>query len=104
MESSSFSEFEQALPKLKDIHSKYQTEIVSDLDKISKETEKIIGSLSDIEKQITEYQGDIDEWANRINTLTTEAESINAVFPGFEVKILNCEKIAKELKHRAKKL
>ena len=48
LKTTSFHEFDQVLPKLKDIHSKYQTEIVHDLTKIHAETEKIVGSLMDI--------------------------------------------------------
>jgi hypothetical protein len=41
-----FLSFNEVQPRLKDIHSKYQTDIITDLSKISTETLKILKNLT----------------------------------------------------------
>jgi|JI6StandDraft_1071083.scaffolds.fasta_scaffold34522_4 flagellar biosynthesis chaperone FliJ len=66
----SFLSFDEVQPKIKDIHQNYQTDIVTDLSKISQETSRIIKNLTEIEGEINTYQTQIDDWSDRIGKLT----------------------------------
>ena len=66
----SFLSFDEVQPKIKDIHQNYQTDIVTDLSKISQETSRIIKNLTEIEGEINTYQAQIDDWSDRIGKLT----------------------------------
>lgn len=67
-----FLTFNEVQPRLKDIHEKYQTDIINDLTKISTETVKILKNLTEIEAEINTYQSEIDGWSKKLDVMTTE--------------------------------
>jgi predicted nucleic acid-binding Zn-ribbon protein len=91
----SFLSFDEVQPRIKDIHQNYQTDIVTDLSKISLETSRIIKNLTDIEGEIATYQSQIDGWSTKIGQMTEECESMQYLQGMFEKKLENLDKLSK---------